>query len=419
VEPGGTQTWIGLDVGTTSLKAVAYDRSGRILAQGRTPTVWRTTPHGAELDPAALLEAALNTLGAVAQQLPGDTHVAGVGITSMGEVGVLVDARGEVVAPAIAWHDTRDDVEVAELAADIGAREFAARTGKPLRGQFSITKHRWLMRHHEPARNATRRFGVADWVVRGLGAGEICDRTLACRTGWYDVVAGDWWDDGLSWSQASRALQPELVDPGTAIGRVTDGPDRLRGAVVTTAGHDHQAAALGVGATAVGDEVDSSGTAEALVRTVPPVLTRDQLVVLAEQGITTDVSIQPGRWSLLGATEGGLELQRTLDQLGAVPADLDGAALGSRSEAGRRWRAAVEEATDQARRLHEALIAVAGPHHRFVVTGGWARSTMVLDAKRRAFGPLTVADVPEAGSLGAATLAARATGDVAADGILA
>lgn len=414
-----TESWIGLDVGTTSLKAVAYDRAGNILAQGRTPTVWHPAPHGAELDPVQLLEAALSTLGAAADGLPDGARVAGIGITSMGEVGVLLDAGGRVVAPAIAWHDTRDDAEVAELAAAVGPREFAGHTGKPLRGQFSITKHRWLVRHHEAARAATRRFNVADWVARGLGAGEVCDRALACRTGWYDVPAGDWWDDGLAWSRATRALMPELVDPGTAIGRVSAGHERLHGAVVTTAGHDHQAAALGVGATAVGDEVDSSGTAEALVRTVPPVLTRDQLVELAEQGITTDVSIQPGRWSLLGATEGGLDMQRALDELGAGPAELDAEALSGGSEAGRRWRAAVETATGQARALHEALIAVAGPHHRFVVTGGWARSAMVMDAKRRAFGELTVADVPEAGSLGAATLAARATGDVAADGILA
>jgi sugar (pentulose or hexulose) kinase len=413
--------WIGLDVGTTSLKAVAYDRAGLALGHSRRPTVWRATAHGAELDPGVLLDAALDTLAAVAQCLPDDLHVAGIGITSMGEVGVLVDGAGRVVAPAIAWHDSRDDQEVAELDAAIGAREFGARTGKPLRGQFSITKHRWLLRHHAPAATAVRWFTVADWVARGLGAGQGFDRTLACRTGWYDIAADDWWDEALAWSGAHRELMPEVVDSGTPIGRVRTGHARLLGAVVTTAGHDHQAAALGVGATALGDELDSSGTAEALVRTVLSGLAPEQLVILAERGVTTDISIQPGRWSLLGGTEGGLTMQEALDELGVGREDLpalDQLALAGDGESGRRWRAAVDSATAHAAALHQAISAVAGPHHRLIVTGGWSHSEMVLDSKRRAFGVLEVSNLPEAGSFGAAIVAARATGDLAPGHIL-
>ncbi len=413
--------WIGLDVGTTSLKAVAYDRAGLVLSQAVTPTTWLRTASGAELDPAVLLDAAMKTLGQTAESLPDDVRVAGAGITSMGEVGVLVDDQGQIAGPAIAWHDTRDDREVAELAADIGAGQFAAVAGKPLRGQFSLTKHRWLLRHHPAAARAVRRFNVAEWVARGLGARDVCDRSLTCRTGWYDVAADDWWDEALAWSGASRALMPEVVSAGTPAGRVATGPARLLDAVLTTAGHDHQAAALGAGATALGDELDSSGTAEALVRTVLPGLRPDQMTILAEQGITTDISIQPGRWSLLGGTEGGLRMQQALDALGVsrdeLPA-LDQAALRDQGRSGRRWRLAVDQAAAEAAALHRAISAMAGPHNRLIVAGGWTHSEMVMDAKRRAFGVLEVSDVAEAGSLGAAIMAARATGDVGPDGIL-
>ena len=84
--------------------------------------------------------------------------VAAVGITSMGESGVLVDAQGEPVAPVVAWHDARDAAEVAELADVLGADEFGRVAGKPLRGQWSLTKHLWLRRHHEP----TGRAGVPE-----------------------------------------------------------------------------------------------------------------------------------------------------------------------------------------------------------------------------------------------------------------
>ncbi len=422
--------WVGVDVGTTSSKAVAYDEAGVPLCSGRAKTTWRTTDRGVETDAGQVLGQAFAALDEAMQQLQDDTRVLGVGVTSMGETGVLVDRAGRSLAPSIAWHDARDTVEVDALRRDIGEKAFGARAGKPLRGQFSITKHRWLKRNEPGVCEAVRRFNIAEWVVRGLSGAEVCDRSLAGRTGWFDVPAGDWWDEALSWSGASRKMMPALVDAGEAVGRVRAGPSKLHGCVITTAGHDHQAAAVGVGAVDIGDELDSSGTAEALVRMVRPDLTPDQLYALARAGITTDVSVQPGRWSLLGGTEGGLAMQRTMEHLGVGRdglAALDQAALavsgdelGSEEalDPGRIWRAAVEAATDEAAALHAAMTAIAGPPARLVATGGWCNSTMVLDAKRRAFGPLEVSTVAEAGTHGAATLAARAAGALTGDEVL-
>ena len=170
---------------------------------------------------------------------------------------------------------------------------------------------------------------------------------------------------------------PPLVEAGEPLGRVTEGPDRLRGAILTLAGHDHQAAALGAGVTAAGDELDSCGTAEALLRTVPPTLTRDQIRWLAERGVTTDWSVVPGHWSLLAATEGGLAMERALALLGVDRAGLraldraaadapagritvegiGGEALSiggitEHSTPGEVWRAVVEAVTADAVRLH-------------------------------------------------------------------
>ena len=214
-----SQAWVGLDVGTTSSKAVAYDRDGTALAQGRAVTPWQLTDGGAQADPGDLLASALTALAALDGNLPGEVEIAGVGVTSMGEVGVLTGRDGRVLAPAIAWHDTRDDLEVELLRREIGADRFGMRAGKPLRGQFSLTKHRWLRTHVPTVSDAVRRYNVADWVVRALSGAEVCDRTLACRTGWFDLSTVDWWDEALDWSGASRDLMPELVDAGAALGR--------------------------------------------------------------------------------------------------------------------------------------------------------------------------------------------------------
>lgn len=429
--------WVGLDAGTTSSKVVVYDDDGRPLAEGRQDTRWDVAADGVQIDPQALLDGARAALAQALDQLPGDVVVAGLGITSMGETGVLVDRHGRPVAPAIAWHDVRDADEVARLERELGADTFSATTGKPIRGQWSLTKHRWLVDRRPEVSAAVRRFNVGEWVARGLGAEEACDRALACRTGWFDLIGNRWWEEALAWSGAAASLMPALVQSGEPIGRVSDGTvhPRLRGAVLTLAGHDHQAAALGAGAGGIDDEFDSSGTAEALIRTVPPTLTREQVLSLARRGVTTDVSIQPGSWSLLGGTEGGLAMQRTLSVLGvsrAGLAALDELALeapsgvvrvggvgGAALELGRLtdgvgpghvWRAVVEAATAQAVELHRAIVDIVGPHRALVAAGGWCNSAMVMAAKRAGFGELTVADVGEAGALGAATLAARAAG---------
>jgi len=88
------------------------------------------------------------------------------------------------------------------------------------------------------------------------------------------------------------------------------------------AGHDHQAAAIGVGALHPGDQLDSCGTAEALVRAIKPGLPPSAIADLAVAGITTAWHATAARWCLLGATQGGLALQRVLALLGKGTPDL-------------------------------------------------------------------------------------------------
>jgi sugar (pentulose or hexulose) kinase len=426
--------FVGLDVGTTTSKAVVFTADGDPVASGRATTPWTVTTSGAELDAAALLAAAASAVAeALADCPPG--IIGGIGVASLAESGVLLDKRGEPVAPVIAWHDTRDHAELESLRDAIGAQTFSATTGLPLRQQWSLTKHRWLIDNVPSARRAVRRLNVAEWIVRGFGGEEATEQSLASRTGWLRLSQRSWWEDTLAWSGASQSLMPPLVTAGTPLGRVSAeaGLPRLAGAVLTVAGHDHQAAVIGVGADGPGDELDSCGTAEALVRTIAPGLSPDVVADLAEAGITTGWHAVADHWCLLGATQGGLALQRILALLGkergdlpALDADaialplpemrvvapafarLDVLGVADASGPAHLWRAALEEVTEQAAEIHDAMSAVSGAHRTLVVTGGWSRSAGLIAVKRRRFGELVQADVNEAGARGAALLAAKA-----------
>jgi sugar (pentulose or hexulose) kinase len=427
----------GLDVGTTSSKAVVYDQDGVVLGTGRAATSWDIGAAGTETDAEVLWRSAADALSAAAEAAA--VSVRAVGVTSMGESGILTDANEKPLAPVIAWHDERDRDETADLVEQLGAEAFGGIAGKPLRGQFSLTKHRWLLTHEPLSRTATMRFDVGGWVVRRLGGDVVAELSLAGRTGWLDVAARDWWDDALAWSGATRELMPPLVQAGVAVGTVTSDAvsPYLRGALLTLAGHDHQASALGARAIGPGHELDSSGTAEALVRTVSRMPSRADSARLAAAGITTDPSIEPGHWTLLGGTEGGLAQNRALDLLGVAGdglAQLDAAAehapcgrvvvggLGTDALTlggiaggvgpGEVWRAVVAAAADEALALHRAMDDVVGPAVRVVVTGGWRHSAEVMRAKAVRFEHLEVSAVDEAGALGAATLAARAAGAI-------
>ncbi|WP_405140001.1 FGGY family carbohydrate kinase [Sphaerisporangium sp. NBC_01403] len=428
---------VGLDVGTTTSKAVVFTAEGRPVGEGKAVTPWVITPHGTQMDAGELLESAREALRQALAEAP-DGPVLAVGVTSMGESGVLLNAHGVPLAPVIAWHDTRDRAEVRDLTTALGEDRFAGHTGLPLRGQWSLTKHRWLLAHHPQTKEAVRRLNIAEWVVRGLGGEESAEQSLASRTGWLELATRRWWPEALEWSGADRSLMPDLVTAGTPLGRVSDevGIPRLTGAVLTVAGHDHQAATVGAEASGPGDELDSCGTAEALVRTVPAGLV-DTLAVatLAKGGITTGWHVLADHWCLLGGTQGGLALQSVLGLLGRTSndlAELDREALARNPRTvtvtgvetdelhvsgitndvspADLWRAALEAVAAQAEQVHSAMSAVVGGHQALVVTGGWSRSQALLEIKRRVLGPLRNPAVSEAGARGAALLAGMAAG---------
>ena len=121
--------FVGLDVGTTTSKAVVFTEDGDPVASGRAVTPWTVTTSGAELEANALLQAAKSAVAeALADCPPGP--IGGLGVASLAESGVLLDRHGEPVAPVVAWHDTRDDLELNSLRNVVGAQAFSATTGR-------------------------------------------------------------------------------------------------------------------------------------------------------------------------------------------------------------------------------------------------------------------------------------------------
>jgi sugar (pentulose or hexulose) kinase len=435
----GRELLAGLDVGTTSVKALLVTPEGEEVALGRTPTPWTSTEFGAETSAESLADAAQQALSSALAQVPGDRVIA-LGVASMAEAGVLVGPDDTPVAPVVAWHDHRDEQQLADLVASLGSERFSAVTGLPIWTQWSLTKHRWLVDNLPAARGATRRYNIAEWVTRSLGGDPATELSLASRTGWLELVTGRPWRESMAWSGAAENMMSTLVSAGTPMGTArTDGSlAAVDGATLTVAGHDHQAAVVGVGSTGPGDEFDSCGTAEAILRTIEPGLDPTAIAALTGEGVTVGWHAIRDRWCLLGATQGGLILGRVQAALGVDRQgldDLDAAALAATdnpavlhitdgaevtvapgADPGQVWRAATRAVTEQARSLSHSLDRASGPRRGLVVAGGWTNSAAVMSAKADAFGELRRATTTEAGARGAAFLAGLASGTYATHG---
>jgi sugar (pentulose or hexulose) kinase len=398
---------VGIDVGTTYCKAAVVDDDGAARAHGRVFTPWRRVATGAEVEPARLVQAALDAAERALERSPAG-RVEAVGVTSMAETGALLGADGVPVAPAIAWHDERGAKEADALKHDIGGERFTETTGLPASPLCTLSKYRWLRSHHDGSERGVRWLNVAEWIVRSLGGDEVGDLSLACRTGMLELDRRAPWSEALEWADAPSGLLPAPAPSGAPAGRVTRGLERARGAVLCVAGHDHLCAAVGAGAVRDGDVFDSCGTAEAFVRSVEPPLPAESRLRAVAGGVTVGWHALPDRLALLGGFESGLALER-VGQLQEVE-DAD--------EVDAETRAVLEALAARGEAIVRTIEEVAGRTRRIVVTGGGARSEAVLAIKRSALGPFERPPVQEAGARGAALLAGCAAGVFAGVGAL-
>jgi sugar (pentulose or hexulose) kinase len=423
-----TDLLLGIDVGTSACKAAVVDRDGVEVAHGQVPTPWDHVATGAQVDPEELFAAAVDAAREALERAP-EGRVVAIGVTSMAEAGVLLDAEGRVLHPAIAWYDERGQAEAEAIARDLP--DFVERTGLPASALCTLAKLR-----HLGTDGAARWLNVAEWVVHRLGGRQVTELSLASRTGLLDLEAIAPYAEALDWAGLPRDLFADLVTGGTDAG-ASDGValPGTEGAVLSVAGHDHLVAGVGVGVVAPGDLLDSCGTAEALVRVVAPPLDAAARRRAVKRGAAVGWHVAPGRQVVLAGLWSGMALREVLDALGADETDrdeLDAGALaiapgdapalelelGSLHRPPLRlpsappaavWRAAIDTVTRAVETKVAEIDAVAGPHTRVVVTGGWSRDRAVLEAKA-ALGAIERPAVVEAGCRGAALLAGVAAG---------
>jgi xylulokinase len=260
----------GVDSSTQSCKVVIRDlRDGGVVRSGRA-----THPDGTEVDPGAwwqALQGAITEAGGLA-----DVEAISIGGQQHGMV--VLDAQGRVIRPALLWNDTRSAAAAQALTDEVGAEQFARRTGSVPVASFTLTKLRWL--HDNEPDNAARAAAVAlphDWLTwRLLGYGPadesplgpdlsalVTDRSDASGTCYFSGESGSY-DLDLLERGLGRAdvTLPRVLGPHETAGETAAGGEQAgvpAGILVGPGAGDNAGAALGLGA-GPGDVVISIGT---------------------------------------------------------------------------------------------------------------------------------------------------------------
>ncbi len=443
---------IGIDVGTQSVRALAFDARGNQVAQARRPTPeMHIAPDRCEYDPEALFDAVRACLGEVAGTLAGKP-VAGIAVASIGESCVLIDAAGKALAPSIVWHDTRTEGEAEELRRSVGVERIFAITGLQLDHIFTLNKLMWMRAHWpEAVRRTHKILMIADWIAFRLSGVAATDFTLASRTLYLDLAKRRWSDELLAQAGFDSTALPPLTASGTALGPVRAdilAETGIAGTPVVGVGaHDHICGGIAVGLAQQGTIINSIGTAEALILAaarpsfdpkLPKVnlfqgafATHHALYYLGASVAYTGSAIewfrgligQPPHETLIGegravppGSEGILFVPH---MVGATSSDPEhpvrGAFIGLTTNAtrGTLYRAVLEGLAMRTAFIVDAIAGLSGipAPERIRLIGGGSRNPLLVAIKASAFGrPVTVVDASEATALGAALLGGIAAG---------
>ena len=424
---------VGIDVGTTGVKAIAVSPAGEVLARAEEEyPLSIPRPGWAEQDPEDWWRATERALAAL-----GAHDVAGVGLSGQMHGLVALDAGDRVLRPAILWNDQRTAVECAEIEERIGLARLIELTGNRALTGFTAPKLLWL-RRNEPGVYARIAHVLLpkDYVrlrLTGERAIEVAD---ASGTLLFDVARRRWSKDVLAALELSAEWLPPALESPEVSGATREGIPVAAGA------GDQAAGALGVGVDRPGPLSVALGTSGVVFAALPA------FAADAEARVHAFCHAVPGGWHAMGvmlsaagslrwlrdAVAPGEDYARLVDEAAAWPAGSEGltflpylagertphadpnargafAGLTLRHDRGALVRAVLEGVAYGLRDSLELLRELGVRPESGRVSGGGARSELWLRIIASALGlPLERTAVEEGAAFGAALLGGVAGG---------
>ncbi len=290
------KTYLGLDVGTSSVKALLVDAEQRVVAEASPSlTVSRPHPLWSEQDPDDWVKGVEAGVAAIRAQAPeAFAALAGIGLSGQMHGATLLDAADKPLRPAILWNDGRSFAECADLKRRVPDVEKI--TGNLVMPGFTAPKMLWVAAHEPEIAKATKRVLLPkDYVRLRLSGEAVSEMSDAAGTSWLDVGKRRWDESLIAATGLSLSAMPRLVEgsevsaylaPAVATAWGLEG----RAIPIAGGGGDNAASAIGVGATEAGSGFVSLGTSGVIFSVT------DRYISLPERTLHAFCHALPNRW---------------------------------------------------------------------------------------------------------------------------
>src|SRR5574341_332816 len=301
------QCLLGIDIGTTSTKAVLIDSLGRILAETSRPTALNSPQATwAEEDPAQWWQNVCTVIPEVLAKAnihPRD--VAAIGASGMVPTLILLDSKSKVLRPSIQQNDARAVEEITEQKEQTDEADILARTGSAITQQSIGPKLLWLRRHEpEIMVRVAHLMGSYDYIAHRLTGNFTIERNWALESGLFDLQSEDWDEPLLHLASIDPSWLGKVHWPADMAGHLTAeaaaATGLLSGTPVVAGSADHIASAFSAGLRQEGDLLVKLGGAGDILFSVDRAETDARLFL--------DYHVIPGKFLINGcmASSGSL-----------------------------------------------------------------------------------------------------------------
>lgn len=287
--------YLGIDIGTSGVKAVLVDDAQCVVGEASAPLqVRRPQPRWSEQDPEDWWRATNATVQGLREERPeAFATLRGVGLSGQMHGAVLLDAGDRVLRPAILWNDGRAGAECAVLERRVPSLH--AVTGNRAMPGFTAPKLLWVAAHEPEVFAATRRVLLPkDYVRLRLTGDYASDMSDAAGTLWLNVGGRRWASEVLAATHLCEAAMPRLVEGSEPSGalrpEVASAWGVGRGVVVAGGAGDNAAGAVGAGVIDPGDAFLSLGTSGVYF------VAGDRFAPNPQEGVHAFCHCLPGRW---------------------------------------------------------------------------------------------------------------------------
>lgn len=266
---------LGLDLGSTSIKANIYDEKGNLVAGGSRPTILshpdKEHPNWAIWHPEDVWNSVKESISGALKNISLKDDLRAISVTGFGMDGLPIDKNGKWLFPFISWHCPRTEKQSREWSQKVGSDKIFSITGKQVMPIDTVYRILWIKENHPEILEKTYKWLLIEDYINYLLCGEIStDYSMASSTSLLDQKTRNWSDELVKKADFDFSILPPVMPSGTVLGNILPEISRDTGlpesVKVVLGGHDYHCGALAVGAFKSEVVMDIIGTWEMVLQ---------------------------------------------------------------------------------------------------------------------------------------------------------